>query len=336
MADALKTIIPFGRNINDGYVQIICSLPVLLNQQAYDIAIAYAQKMGVENATILSATPVLSNVTQFIIEGRCKHVLDAKRIKPQLETNSDFYKNNTQLKKLPVQALPILCIDFSDKQPITPLYSICYQHAKTGDWGLNTYSQFKLHTITEHSIDTIQTILNDHRMSVIILSLHEKPRSQHIKQVKKVIPLLHMESMPAPLIILHSETMTHAKAKKLNCHAGFDHNTKPAHIADFIIHAIETNPELIAHLIQKPKSPKIKSKKKQVVKKNTFKTPRPTNKKTPDTISSKSNEKTEQKKQIPSKKHPKSNAPRTNQKPRTHSKAKKKKQLKTTRINQGD
>ncbi|MFH5882165.1 OAM dimerization domain-containing protein [Liberiplasma polymorphum] len=233
---------PYGDTLNDGLVQVSFTLPLPCDAMGEETAKAFALKMGLQNPSVVHATPLSDAFSYYIIYGTLIHQIDPSHIKVTevehgamtKEEVEQFIENN--FKK------PLVFIGAStgtDAHTVG-IDAIMNMKGFAGNYGLERYKGIKAINLGSQ-VDN-ETLLEEaikHQADVILISQTVTQKDVHIQNLTEFIELLEAEEKRDDfIVIIGGARINHSLAKELGYDAGFGPKKYAYDVASFAVQAL--------------------------------------------------------------------------------------------------
>ncbi len=234
-----KYIKPYGDTINDGAVQLSFTLPGVTGELAVEAAKRLAQKMGVDDPYISSATEIGSDMTFIVLYGRIIHDVDLTRIEvseeeeekaPGMKAIDGMIEENLKRKIVVVGA----CIG-NDAHTVG-IDAIMNMKGYAGDYGLERYKNIE--AINMGAQVTAEEILEralKEKADAVLVSQVVTQKDIHIGNLSKLVDLFDERyEGEKPLLIAGGPRITDKIAVELGFDRGYGGGTLPSQVAYFV------------------------------------------------------------------------------------------------------
>jgi len=253
---------PYGDHWDDGKMQFSFTLPVPHGELAKEAARLYLEKLGFVHPLVCSMEPMGSEFTFFVAYAYATPHIDVSKIhlhKPEfpIQPFEDLVKSAQQLKR---KIVVIGATTGSDAHTVG-LDAILSIKGLAGEKGLEYYPFFKVVNLraqvdNRHLVDKAIELKAD----AILVSKMVTQQDQHLDDLKKLSKLVKEERRLASHLvkIAGGPRIDHRIAKSVGFDAGFGPGTKPAEVANFIVHEVlrKTASGYQEHLVHSPSSKK--------------------------------------------------------------------------------
>lgn len=235
----LKSVRPYGDQMDDGAVQLSFTLPLPHGPLAREVAKKLCEKLGFYEITIATMEDLGENFTFFVVYGKTDVSVDLSSVRVIAP----------KVQKLPREKLDELVLE-KFKRPIVVVGATIGTDAHTigldaildmkgfhGDYGLERYRAFKVYNLGAQvpPIELVKKV-REVNADVVLVSQVVTQRNIHIQHLTELIELLYAENLRERiLLIVGGPRITHELALELGYDAGFGSGTTPSEVANFIV-----------------------------------------------------------------------------------------------------
>lgn len=238
----MKAIKPYGDTLNDGKMQLSFTLPMEASPEASEAARKLANKMGLEEVSVVEMKEMGEGFSFFVLYGKVKHSVDATKIKvAKVETESmSYYEVNDFIKdKIGRKVAVVGACTGSDAHTVG-LDAIMNMKGYAGEYGLERYPEINAYNLgsqvpNEELIKKAVEVNAD----AILVSQVVTQKDVHIKNLTELVELLEAEGLRERfLVIVGGPRITHELALELGFDAGFGPGTLPPDVASYIVQTL--------------------------------------------------------------------------------------------------
>ncbi|MBN1572171.1 MAG: cobalamin-dependent protein [Deltaproteobacteria bacterium] len=234
-----KYVKPYGDTMNDGAVQLSFTLPGVTGELATEAAKRLAQKMGIDDPYVSSATDIGSDMTFIVLYGRIIHDVDITKIEvfeeedekpPDMKVIDKMIEDNLKRKIVVVGA----CIG-NDAHTVG-IDAIMNMKGYAGDYGLERYKNIEAINMGAQVTgeEILERAINE-KADAVLVSQVVTQKDVHIGNLSRLVDLFDEEyGGERPILIAGGPRITDKLAVELGFDRGYGGGTLPSHVAYFI------------------------------------------------------------------------------------------------------
>jgi beta-lysine 5,6-aminomutase beta subunit len=238
----LTKIKPYGDTMNDGKIQVSFTLPVSDGEKAIYAALELANKMGIEEPSVVFHTPLDKGYTYFVLYGSLRHSIDYTKIK---------------VESVEVEAMPLEEIDYYIKTKLerriivlgattgtdahtVGIDAIMNRKGFAGHYGLERYDMIDAYNLgSQVSNEVFVKKAIELNADVLLVSQTVTQKDIHVKNLTNLVDLLEAEEIRDKVILIcGGPRISNELAKELGYDAGFGPNTYSENVATFFVKEI--------------------------------------------------------------------------------------------------
>jgi beta-lysine 5,6-aminomutase beta subunit len=233
---------PYGDTRNDGKVQMSFTLPLESSLEAQEAARMLANKMGLEEVSVVEMKDLGEGFTFFVVYGKVKHSIDATKIEvAKVETDTmSYYEVNDFIKEnIGRKATVVGACTGSDAHTVG-LDAIMNMKGYAGEYGLERYPEINTFNMGSQvpNEELIEKAVKE-EADAILVSQVVTQKDVHIKNLTELVELLEAEDLRDEfLLIIGGPRITHELALELGFDAGFGSGTLPPDVASYIVQTL--------------------------------------------------------------------------------------------------
>lgn len=237
-----QAVKPYGDTLNDGKVQLSFALPLETGLEAREAARLLANKMGLEEVSVVEMKDMGEGFSFFVLYGKLIHSVDFTGIKvASVETDvMDYYEVNNYIKdKIGRKVTVVGACTGSDAHTVG-LDAIMNMKGYAGEYGLERYPQINAHNLGSQvpNEELIEKAL-ELEADAILVSQVVTQKDVHIKNLTELVELLEAEGLRDKfVVVVGGPRISHQLALELGFDAGFGTGTLPPDVASYIVQTI--------------------------------------------------------------------------------------------------
>ncbi|MFP4661609.1 MAG: B12-binding domain-containing protein [Halanaerobiales bacterium] len=233
---------PYGDTLNDGKVQLSFALPLEVGAEAQEAARLLANKMGLEEVSVVEMQDMGEGFSFFILYGKLAYSINFTEIKvASVETDvMDYYQVNNYVKENIGRKITVVGACTGSDAHTVGLDAIMNMKGYAGEYGLERYPEFKAYNLgsqvpNEELIEKAIELEAD----TILVSQVVTQKDVHIKNLTELVELLEAEGLRERfLVIVGGPRISHQLALELGFDAGFGTGTLPPDVASYIVQTL--------------------------------------------------------------------------------------------------
>ncbi len=234
-----QAIKPYGDTLNDGKVQLSFTLPLEIGPEAREAARLLANKMGLEEVSVVEMADMGEGFSFFILYGKLIHSIDFTGIKvASVETDvMDYYQVNKYIKEKIARKVNVVGACTGSDAHTVGLDAIMNMKGYAGEYGLERYPEFNTHNLGSQvpNEELIEKAL-ELEADAILVSQVVTQKEVHIKNLTELVELLEAEGLRDRfIVIVGGPRIDHQLALELGFDAGFGAGTLPTDVASYIV-----------------------------------------------------------------------------------------------------
>ena len=234
-----QAIKPYGDTLNDGKVQLSFTLPLAIGPEAREAARLLANKMGLEEVSVVEMMDMGEGFSFFILYGKLIHSIDFTGIKvASVETDvMDYYQVNKYVKENIGMKVNVVGACTGSDAHTVGLDAIMNMKGYAGEYGLERYPEFTAHNLGSQvpNEELIEKAL-ELEADAILVSQVVTQKEVHIKNLTELVELLEAEGLRDRfIVIVGGPRINHQLALELGFDAGFGTGTIPPDVASYIV-----------------------------------------------------------------------------------------------------
>ncbi len=234
-----QAIKPYGDTLNDGKVQLSFTLPLEIGPESREAARLLANKMGLEEVSVVEMKDMGEGFTFFILYGKLIHSIDFTGIKvASVETDvMDYYQVNRYIKENIGRKVNVVGACTGSDAHTVGLDAIMNMKGYAGEYGLERYPEFNAHNLGSQvpNEELIEKAL-DLEADAILVSQVVTQKEVHIKNLTELVELMEAEGLRDRfIVIVGGPRIDHQLALELGFDAGFGTGTLPPDVASYIV-----------------------------------------------------------------------------------------------------
>lgn len=239
----LTQIRPYGDTLDDGKVQISFTLPVESGTKAKLAAKILAEKMGLDEPTVVHQKELDNNFTFFIIYGSLKYSVDFTKIKMKSREMKTMSLNeiNSFIKKKFARKIKIIGATTGTDAHTMGLDAIMNAKGFAGHYGLESFEMLETYNLGSQVPNEIfirEAI--EKKADALLISQTVTQKNIHIENLTNLVDLLEAEGIRDQLVLIcGGSRITNELAKELGYDAGFGLGTTAELVASYIIKELE-------------------------------------------------------------------------------------------------
>lgn len=238
----LTQIKPYGDTLNDGMMQLSFTLPVPCGDEASEAAKILAQKMGLNEPSVVYSKDLGIGYTFFVLYGKCTHTVDYTDIEvPKVDMEfmdkygvEDFIKENIKRDVVVVGA----CTG-TDAHTVG-IDAIINMKGFAGHYGLERYKGVEAYNLgSQVSNEDLVAKAIELNADAILVSQVVTQKDVHIPNLTELVELLEAEGIRDKIVLVcGGPRLSHELAQELGYDAGFTTGSFANHVATFIVNQI--------------------------------------------------------------------------------------------------
>jgi len=235
----MKAVKPYGDTFNDGIVQISFTLPLSLDDKAKEAARILAEKVGLQDPSVVYARDLGPGFSFYIIYAKCAQTVDVSQIvvnKPEFtvmkKDDVDAYIKANFNRKITVIGA---CIE-TDAHTVG-IDAIMNMKGYNGHKGLESYKGINAVNLgAQVSSEELTAKALSCGAEAILVSQVVTQKNVHLANLTRLVDILEAEGIREKVVlVVGGPRITHELAKELGYDAGFGKNTYPEEVASFIV-----------------------------------------------------------------------------------------------------
>ena len=233
---------PYGDTLNDGKVQVSCTLPVEVGVKGIAAAKEFGKQMGMIDPSVVHAEKIGDNFSFYIVYGSIKHQIDYDKIHvEEIKTKALSRKEIEQLiqKEFNREIVFIGASTGTDAHTVG-IDAIMNMKGYAGHYGLERYEGIKAYNLGSQVLneDFVREAI-DKKADVLLVSQTVTQKDVHIKNLVELVELLEAEGIrDQVLLIVGGARITHELAKELGYDAGFGTGSFAEDVATFAVNEL--------------------------------------------------------------------------------------------------
>ena len=233
---------PYGDTLNDGKVQLSFSLPLPCNPLGEETAKAFAQAMGIHDASVVHSAPLGDAFSFYIVYGTTHHQIDPSEVKVTEVEHETMTKEAIEAFIETHFKGPLVFIGAStgtDAHTVG-IDAIMNMKGFAGHYGLERYKGIKAINLgSQVDNEVLLEAAIEHQADVILISQTVTQKDVHIQNLTHFIELLEAENKRDDfIVIIGGPRIHHALAKELGYDAGFGPKKYAFDVASFAVKAL--------------------------------------------------------------------------------------------------
>ncbi len=242
MMDRSMVVKPYGDTLNDGKVQLSFTLPLDVSPEAREAARKLANKMGLEEVSVVEMKELGEGFSFFILYGKCRHSVDVGQIRvARVETDTmSYYEVNDYIKKNINRKVTVVGACTGSDAHTVGLDAIMNMKGYAGEYGLERYPAINAYNLGSQVLneDLIRKAI-EVRADAILVSQVVTQKEVHISNLTELVELLEAEGLRDKfLLIVGGPRISHELALELGFDAGFGPGTIPPDVASYIVQTL--------------------------------------------------------------------------------------------------
>ena len=235
----MSLVKPYGDTLNDGVVQLAFTLPIENSARAKKAAELYAQKLNLENVSVVFSQKLSDGFTYFVVYGKAIPTLDYSVV--QASEVSAPHMRFSEINKLIKEKLnrPVVVVGatIGDDAHTVGIDAIMNMKGYNADYGLERYPEMRAHNLgSQIPVEALIQKSLELNADVILVSQTVTQKESHIHNFTRLIEVLEAEGLRQKfLLIAGGPRVTNDFAIELGYDAGFGPGTLPSMVASFIV-----------------------------------------------------------------------------------------------------
>lgn len=233
-----SAIKPYGDALNDGKVQMSFTLPLEASPEAQEAAKQLANKMGLDEVSVVDMKDLTEGFSFFIVYGKLEHTVDATKIKvAKIEAETmEYYEINEYIKNQVGRKITVVGGCTGSDAHTVGLDAIMDMKGYAGEYGLERYPQIETYNLgSQVPNEALIKKAVEVEADAIMISQVVTQRAIHVKNLTEFVELLEAEGLRDQFIlIVGGPRISHELALELGFDAGFGKDTLPNDVATFI------------------------------------------------------------------------------------------------------
>ena len=238
----MTTIKPYGDTSNDGKVQVSFTLPMEPSLEAMEAARMLANKMGLEEVSVVDMKDLKEGFSFFILYGKLKHSIDATKIRvAKIESKTmSYYEINDYIKEEIGRKITVVgaCTGFDAHT--AGLDAIMNMKGYAGEYGLERYPEINAYNMGSQvpNAELIKKAL-EVKADAILVSQVVTQKDIHIMNLTELVELIEAEDLRSRFVmVIGGRRISHELALELGFDAGFGPGTLPPDVASYIVQTV--------------------------------------------------------------------------------------------------
>ncbi|MFW6028840.1 MAG: OAM dimerization domain-containing protein [Halanaerobiales bacterium] len=233
---------PYGDTMNDAKVQLSFTLPLEANLESSEAAKQLANKMGLEEVSVVETKDLGEGFSFYVLYGKLKHTVDATKIKvAKVETDTmNYYEVNDFIKDNIGRKVTVVGACTGSDAHTVGLDAIMNMKGYAGEYGLERYPEinaFNMGSQVPNEKLIEKAVKED--ADAILVSQVVTQKDVHIKNLTELVELLEAENLRDEfLLVLGGPRISHELALELGFDAGFGPGTLPPDVASYIVQTL--------------------------------------------------------------------------------------------------
>lgn len=233
---------PYGDTMDDGKVQVSFTLPLETSLESSEAARQLANKMGLEEVSVVEMKDLGEGFSFYVLYGKLKHTVDSTKIKvAKVETDTmSYYEVNDYIKDEFKRKITVVGACTGSDAHTVGLDAIMNMKGYAGEYGLERYPEINAVNMGSQvpNAELIErAVLED--ADAILVSQVVTQKDVHIKNLTELVELLEAEELRDEfLLILGGPRISHELALELGFDAGFGSGTLPPDVASYIVQTL--------------------------------------------------------------------------------------------------
>ena len=233
---------PYGDTMNDGKVQLSFTLPLEHSLEAKEAARKYANKMGLEEVSVVKMKDLGEGFSFFVVYGKSKHTIDATKIKvAKVETDTmSYYEINDYIKENIGRKVTVVGACTGSDAHTVGLDAIMNMKGYAGEYGLERYSEINAFNMGSQvpNEELIEKAVQEDADAILVSQVVTQ-KDVHIKNLTELVELLEAEDLRDEfLLIIGGPRITHELALELGFDAGFGTGTLPPDVGSYVVQTL--------------------------------------------------------------------------------------------------
>lgn len=233
---------PYGDTMNDGKVQLSFTLPLEHSLEAKEAARKYANKMGLEEVSVVKMKDLGEGFSFFVVYGKSKHTIDATKIKvAKVETDTmSYYEINDYIKENIGRKVTVVGACTGSDAHTVGLDAIMNMKGYAGEYGLERYPEINAFNMGSQvpNEELIEKAVQEDADAILVSQVVTQ-KDVHIKNLTELVELLEAEDLRDEfLLIIGGPRITHELALELGFDAGFGTGTLPPDVGSYVVQTL--------------------------------------------------------------------------------------------------
>jgi beta-lysine 5,6-aminomutase beta subunit len=240
-----KIIRPYGDTTGDGMVQVSFTLPLAHGKVAEGAAVQLANRMGIDPALVVHATPMGEGHTFFVVYGSVNHLVDLSAV---TVTERDYAlltpkEVNAAIRSRLRRKLVVVGACIGTDAHTVGIDAILNIKGFAGEKGLEYYRELRVVNLgAQVSVPVLVARARVERADAVLVSQVVTQRDAHLRNTKEMSAAFR-EAYPAgrrPLLVAGGPRFDESGAKALGVDKVFGRGTTPGEVASYLAAALAT------------------------------------------------------------------------------------------------
>lgn len=229
----------YGDTLNDGAMQLSFTLPLPAGPLAQEAARRLAEKMGLENPSVVHMQDQGVGYTFFIVYGSSVHSVETDDIQVVAADHPhlDFDQVNAFIReKLGRKIIVVGACTGTDAHTVG-LDAIMNMKGFHGNYGLERYPEIIAYNLgSQVPNETLVARAVEVGADAILVSQVVTQKNIHVQNLTQLVDLLEAERLRDKVVLVcGGPRITHELAVELGYDAGFGPGTVPSDVASYIV-----------------------------------------------------------------------------------------------------
>ncbi len=238
----MTAVRPYGDTSNDGKVQMSFTLPMEPSPEAMEAARMLANKMGLEEVSVVDMKDLKEGFSFFVLYGKLQHSIDATKIRvAKVESKAmSYYEINNYIKEKIGRKITVVGACTGSDAHTAGLDAIMNMKGYAGEYGLERYPEINAYNMGSQvpNAELIKKAL-EVKADAILVSQVVTQKDIHIMNLTELVELIEAEGLRDRFImIIGGRRISHELALELGFDAGFGPGTLPPEVASYIVQTL--------------------------------------------------------------------------------------------------
>jgi beta-lysine 5,6-aminomutase beta subunit len=238
----LSRVRPYGDTMNDGKVQVSFTLPLKDDDRAAEAAKALAEKMGLDDPSVVFHKALDSDFTLFVIYGSLLHSIDYNSIRVEtIDAHSmDMEEINHFIRENIGRRIVVVGASTGTDAHTVGIDAIMNMKGYAGHYGLERYEMIEAYNLgSQVPNEEFVRKAVELKADVLLVSQTVTQKNIHVKNLTELVELLEAEGIRDKLVLIcGGPRITHELAKELGYDAGFGPGKYADDVASFAVSEI--------------------------------------------------------------------------------------------------